>query len=175
MENFFFDNWFGLLRTLIVGFLAYVSLIVFLRLSGKRTLSKMNAFDFIVTVSLGSILATILLSKQVSLTSGALALALLIGLQYLITWTSIRIPWVRQAVTGEPTMLLYRGKFLTAALYKERVTEDEIRAAVRSAGLSSLEKAEAVILETDGSISVVQRAEGSNNSSLSSVKNSEGN
>jgi hypothetical protein len=49
-----FSGWESLLRTLIVWMLAYVSLIVFLRISGKRTLSQMNAFDLAVTVSLGS-------------------------------------------------------------------------------------------------------------------------
>ena len=67
MKYFFFDQRTVLLHTLVTGVLAYVSLIIFLRLSGKRILSKMNAFDLVVTVSLGSILATILLSKDVEL------------------------------------------------------------------------------------------------------------
>lgn len=66
MEGIFFNGWFALVRTAVVGVLAYVALIVFLRLSGKRTLSKMNAFDLIVTVSLGSTLATIALSADVA-------------------------------------------------------------------------------------------------------------
>ena len=67
MENVMFDGWTSVLRTFILGGLAYVTLIVMLRTSGKRTLSKMNAFDFIVTVALGSTLATTLLSKDASL------------------------------------------------------------------------------------------------------------
>lgn len=58
----FFDNFMGIVRVFVVGSLAYVTLIVLLRFSGNRTLSKMNAFDFIVTVALGSTLATILFS-----------------------------------------------------------------------------------------------------------------
>ncbi len=50
----FFDDWFGIVRILIVGVLAYAALIIFLRVSGKRTLSKWNAFDFVVTIALGS-------------------------------------------------------------------------------------------------------------------------
>jgi uncharacterized membrane protein YcaP (DUF421 family) len=55
----FFSGWDSLLRTLVVGLLAYVVLVVFLRLSGKRTLSKLNAVDLVVTVALGSTLATV--------------------------------------------------------------------------------------------------------------------
>jgi uncharacterized membrane protein YcaP (DUF421 family) len=62
----FFDSWDWLLRTLIIVVLAYGTLIALLRLAGKRTLTKLNAFDLVVTVALGSTLATALLSKDVA-------------------------------------------------------------------------------------------------------------
>lgn len=169
MERVFFTGWDGLLRTLVVGILAYVVLVVFLRVSGRRTLSKMNAFDLIVTVALGSTLATVLLNKNVALAEGALAFALLIGMQYVVTWASVRARWVRQLVTGEPVMLMYQGRFLSSALRRARVTQDEIRAAVRAAGLADLQGAEAVVLETDGSFSVVRQNEAVRTSSLEGV------
>ena len=160
MEHVFFDSWEVLARTLVIGLLAYVGLLVLIRASGKRTLSKMNAFDLVVTVALGSTLATILLSKEVALSQGLLAFALLIALQFVITWSSVRVGAIRTLVTGEPALLLYRGAFLQQALRAERVTEGEVRAAIRGAGLADLEEAEAVVLETDGSFSVVQRDAG---------------
>ena len=158
MDHLFFDNWDKLLRTVVIGVLAYCLLVLFLRGSGKRTLSKMNAFDLVVTVALGSTLATILLSKDVTLAQGALALLLLIAMQFVVTWASVRWRWLRAFVTGEPTMLLYRGSLLKEALRATRVTEDELHAAVRGAGVASLQDVEAVVLETDGSMSVVPRA-----------------
>src|SRR5690606_23219959 len=80
-EMVFFDSWSGLVRVLVVGTLAYAGLVLLLRITGKRTLSKMNAFDLVVTVALGSTLATVLLSKDVALAEGLLALALLSFLQ----------------------------------------------------------------------------------------------
>lgn len=156
----FFSGWDGLLRTLVVGVLSYVALVLFLRISGKRTLSKMNAFDLVVTVALGSVLATVLLSKEVALAEGLLAFALLISLQFAVTWSSVRARWVRRLATGEPQMIFYSGKFLPAAQRQARVTEDEVRAAIRSAGIGSLEAVHAVVLETDGSFSVVGTGEG---------------
>ena len=88
----FFDSWYDLARVLCVGAVAYVALVVMLRGSGPRTLSKLSAFDLVVTVALGSTLATVLLSKDVSLTEGVLAFAVLIGLQFFVTWTSVRWP-----------------------------------------------------------------------------------
>jgi uncharacterized membrane protein YcaP (DUF421 family) len=130
----------------------------------------MNAFDLIVTVALGSTLATVLLTKDVALAEGALAFALLIGLQFIVTWSSVRVRWVRRLATGEPLMLLYRGEFLPEALRHARVTEDEVRAAVRSAGIDSLSKVQAVVLETNGSFSVVRPDEGGGGSSLVGVQ-----
>jgi uncharacterized membrane protein YcaP (DUF421 family) len=160
MENAFFSGWTGLLRILVVGTLAYGLLVLFLRVSGKRTLSKMNAFDLVVTVALGSTLATVLLQQSVPLANGALGFALLIGLQFVVTWTSVRVGWVRKAVTGEPQLLAHHGSLLPAALRDARVTEDEVHAAVRAAGLATVAEAGAVVLETDGSISVVPEVRG---------------
>jgi len=157
MEHLLFDDWLTLLRVLLGGVVAYFGLIAFLRISGKRTLAKMNAFDLVVTVSLGSTLATTVLSQDVTVAQGCAAFALLIGLQFLITWASVRSRWVRRVVAGDPALLRYRGSCLSDAMRQSRVTEGEIRAAVRSQGVASLEDVEAVVLETDGSFSVVRR------------------
>ncbi len=170
MQRIFFYGWESLFHTLIVGILAYIVLVFFLRISGKRTLTKLNAFDLVVTVAFGSTLATVLLSRDVALADGALAFAILAGLQYAVTWSSVRAQWVRKLVTGEPHMLLYQGEFLPKAMKRARVTKDEVRAAVRSAGLSSLEQTEAIVLETDGSLSVVRRGSGIGRSSLERVR-----
>ena len=81
----FFDSWGGLVRVALVGVLAYSALVLLLRVSGKRTLSKMNAFDLIVTVALGSTLASIITSKDVALAEGMVAFVVLIGLQFVLT------------------------------------------------------------------------------------------
>jgi uncharacterized membrane protein YcaP (DUF421 family) len=169
VEPLVFDDGWALMRTALIGVLAYVSLVVLLRISGRRTLSKMNAFDFVVTVALGSTLATILLNKDVTLAEGALAFALLIGMQFVVTWSSVRWGWVRKMVTGEPALLLYRGRFLGDALRAARVTEDEVRTAVRSSGSATLDDVEAVVLETDGSFSVVRNDPGTARSSLTGI------
>lgn len=152
----FFDSWMGLLRVLLVGIPAYVGLIVLLRASGKRTLTKMNAFDFVVTVALGSTLATILLNGDVALAEGLLALALLIFLQYLVAWLSVRFPVVRSIVASEPTMLVHNGELLRQAMCRERVSEGEVRQAMRNEGVDELSRARAVVLESDGTFSIIK-------------------
>ena len=151
----FFDNWYGLLRVVVVGICTYAALVVLLRSTGKRTLAKLNAFDFVVTVALGSTLATVLLTSTVSLTEGVTALALLTGLQYAVAWTSVRWQPVRRAVRSEPTMLVYQGTLLRDAMRRERVTDSEVLQALRMQGASSLAEVQTLILESDGSFASV--------------------
>lgn len=157
----FFDSWAGLGRVLVVGTLAYFALVLTLRVSGKRTLSKLNAFDFVVTVALGSTLATVLLSKDVALAEGVLGFALLVVLQFVLARLSVRSEAVQELVKSEPTLLLYQGRFLHGAMRNERITREGILAALRGSGLSDPEQASAVVLESDGSISVVPRGKAS--------------
>src|SRR5690606_29103979 len=147
----FFDSWENLLRVGLFGLLAYVGVILMLRLTGKRSLAKMNAFDLVVTVALGSVLSTILLSKDVALAEGFMAMATLLGLQFLVSWTIFRSKTINKLVNSDPKMLFYREEFLESALKTERVTQAEVLASIRQQGLKSLSEAEAVILETDGS------------------------
>lgn len=151
----FYDGWYDLLRVAVVGTVGYLALIVLLRISGKRTLAKLNAFDFVVTVALGSTLATVLLSSTVALAEGVLALVLLVALQYAVAWASVRSGPVRRFVRSEPTLLVHRGRMLPDAMRRERVTEAEVLQVLRQQGVGSAAGTAALVLETDGSFSVV--------------------
>lgn len=152
----FFDGWAPIVRTLILGTLGYFGLVILLRISGKRTLSKMNAFDFVVTVAFGSALAAMLTSQQVSLAQGLTALALLVFMQLLITFASVRSQSLRRLIKAQPTLVFFKGQFLVDAMRKQRVTEDDILAAIRQQNGGHPEEVDAVILETEGSLSVIK-------------------
>lgn len=155
MSEFIFTDMASLLRILVVGIGAYVALVGVLRLSGKRTLSKMNAFDLVVTVALGSTLATVLLSKGVPLVEGVAAFVLLAAMQFAMTWSSVRSKRFRKWIKAEPRILLRGGNFDEAALRDERVTRDDVMAGIRGQGYSAASQIDTVMLETDGSMSVI--------------------
>lgn len=149
----FFSSWDSILRIFVVGLLAYVGLILLLRISGNRTLSKMNSFDLVVTVALGSTLASGLLQKSVPLSDTLFAFAVLIGSQYMVTYWSVRSEKMDSLVKSEPVLLFRNGEYLRSAMKKSRVTEDEIRSAIRLNGFSSEADVQGVILETNGRLS----------------------
>lgn len=105
MVNFIFDGWGPIVRILVVGSMAYVALVVLLRMSGKRTLARMNSFDFVITVALGATFGRILTTRSVPLLEAVTAFALLITLQYVVTSLQIRSRKFSRLVTAEPTLL----------------------------------------------------------------------
>ncbi len=157
MTPVLFDDWAGLLRVVVAGVAAYAALVVMLRASGKRALAKLNAFDLIVTIALGSTLATVLLSASVALAEGLTALGVLLAMQYAVAWASTRSSRVERLVSSEPT-LVYRHGFLHEAMRAERVTAEELRQVARAQGYPDLDEVGAIVLESDGTLSVLDRA-----------------
>jgi uncharacterized membrane protein YcaP (DUF421 family) len=84
------------------------------------------------------------------------AFVVVIGAQFVVTWSSVRSRTVERWVKAEPTLLYHGGRFLAEAMRRTRVTEQEIESADRLAGAPSLDAVQAVILETDSSVSVLQ-------------------
>jgi uncharacterized membrane protein YcaP (DUF421 family) len=159
--NFLFDSWESLWRTFSIGTMAYLSLIVMLRASGKRTLSKMNAFDFIVTVALGSCLANVILNKELAMLDGLLGFFVLIFLQFLFTWMSVRWLFIKQLITSQPTLIFYKGKMISKSMKRERITEEELFMKLRKKGISDMSKVDAIVLETTGELTIIKNIKNS--------------
>lgn len=153
-QEMFYQNPQGIVRTLIVGALAYVALVLFLRISGKRTLAKLNAFDLVVTVALGSTLSSILLQESIALAEGLTALGLLITAQFLVTFVSVRSSRFASLVRSEPALLAKDGHALESAMRRARITQDEALSAIRANGGNDMSDVDMLVLESDGTISV---------------------
>ena len=162
-----FDGWDDLLRMVLVGTGAYAVLLLALRLTGHRALSRMNAFDVTVSVAIGSLLANILITDDVSLAEGVVAILLLIALQLAVAWLGMHGQYLHKLLKGQPVLLLHKGKLLQESIRKQGLTEAGILFAARTRGISDLEKIEAIVLETDGSLSVI---EGDEKATLSALR-----
>jgi uncharacterized membrane protein YcaP (DUF421 family) len=150
-----FDSWHQVGRAAVATSVAYVLLVALLRVSGKRTLAKFNAFDLVVTIALGSTLATIALSTDIAVAEGFVALAALILLQYVVAWFTARASIVRRGVKSEPVVVLVDGRLLADEIRSQRLSPDEVLQAIRSSGIGGTELVAAAVLETDGTLSVI--------------------
>lgn len=159
MEKLFFDNQDNLLRIAISAPVIYCLVILYIRLVGKRATSQMNSFDWIVTVAMGSLVASTIVKSDISIVEGAFAILMLLGLQFLLTKALVHSPWLRKVVRSTPRLLVYNGEYLYDNMESERVVKNEILSAIRNKGIQNIEQVHAVVLETDATFSIIEKAE----------------
>lgn len=168
----FFNSWDSVLRVFITVLFSYPGLVILLRLYGKRSLSKLNMFDFIITVALGSTFASVMILQNVTIFDGLVMFTLLLTAQAIITWASLHWAWVDRLIKAEPSLLFRDGKFLEDDMRAVRVTKSEIFAEIRQNGIVCLDDVYAVVLETNGTMSVLSHKKDQiNNPTLVDIDN----
>lgn len=134
----------------------YISIIFYTRIFGKRSFSKISSFDFAMTVAVGSMIATTILSDSVSFLEGAIALVMVYGLQLFAAYFR-RNKWFRQLIDNQPTLLMDGETMLKENMKSVRVTEGDLRSKLREANVIKLSDIKAVIFETTGDITVIHK------------------
>ena len=150
-----FDSWTDIARIALSSLCIYALIIMLLLVAGKRSLAKLNVFDLVVTIALGSILASTMIVKAISLSEGFTAMAVLVALQFVVSWLSVRVGWFKRLIRSDARLIFRDGRFLEDAMSEERVTHSEVLAAIRKKGHGRTEDIAAVVLETDGDFSVI--------------------
>ena len=126
---------------------------------GARALAKMSAYDLIVSIALGSLVAAVPLSSSMTVSDGFAAIITFLALQEVTRFLQARYRAAHHLVRERPHLVVWDGRFIDDRMKEVDVSADEIRAAVRQAGLMSLGDAQAVVLENDGAWSVLRREE----------------
>jgi uncharacterized membrane protein YcaP (DUF421 family) len=167
---FFLDGWEPVGRILVIGTLGYAALVILLRATGKRTLARMNPFDFVITVTLGATFGRVMTASEVGLVELVAAFLVLIGLQYAASLVRLRSPALAAAIDSPPSLLFYRGRFLKDAMRRERVGRSDLETAARVQGLGSFAEVEAIVLESDGRLAVIRSGSVGDGSTLESLR-----
>lgn len=155
MEKLFYDNAENVVKMVVAGPVIYLMVIGYTRLLGKRTTSQLNNFDWIVTVAMGSMVSSVILLKNVPVMDGALAILILMFLQFVFTRLMVRFSFWKKLVRSTPRLLVFQGKFIDESMKKERILEAEVYAAIRQSGVQNIREVYAVVLETNASLSVI--------------------
>ncbi len=145
------NGWSIVARTIIV----YAALLLGLRLAGKRELGQMTPFDLVVILLIANAVQNAMVGPDTSVTGGLIAAGVLIAANYGIALARERLPLLRRAVEGTPTLLISDGKFVPEHLRREGLDEDELLMAIREHGVADVKDVRLAILEIDGSISIV--------------------
>jgi uncharacterized membrane protein YcaP (DUF421 family) len=171
---FFFNSWYYVGRTAALSVIGFAALFILLRVSGKRTLSKLNVFDFVFVVAVGSVFAASIIDKTVTLIEGMVALTILVTIQVVLAKLAVYSRTAERIINGDPTILFKKGEFLHREMRKERITEEEVRGAIREEGVKRVEDVYAVVLENDGSLTVSWKGKKPGTSALRDVKDADG-
>ncbi len=154
------DEWFGTswqtTAYVVAGTVAmYVSTLVGARIAGRRTLTQLSAFDTIITIAIGSLLATTAVSRDASYAQGVSVLLTLLGLQLMVGAARRRFGVLRRLIEFEPQVLLRDGELrLDDSLLGAQLTPGELESALRQHGVFDLASARIVVLEPTGKFSV---------------------
>lgn len=169
MLELLFDGWRSVGRIIFLAGGIYLVVLAGLRARGETALAKMSAYDLIITIALGSVVASVPLSPQVTLADGAALILTFLVLQGILRFGLKHVPRMRHAAKGRPRLVCWDGELLPDRLHAFSITEAEVRAAIRRASLGSVSDVQAVVLENDGEWSVIPKTRGGSLSALEDV------
>jgi uncharacterized membrane protein YcaP (DUF421 family) len=149
----------ALLMVFLTGVGIYVALLLLTRVSGLRSFSKMSSFDFAITVAIGSVIASTLLTRNPPLLLGAFGLATLYGLQFTVSKVRRHSERVEALVDNEPLLIMAGSEVLSEHLDEARMTVGDLKSKLRIAGITHPNQVLAVVFETTGDVSVLTTTE----------------
>ena len=155
MSSWFLDAVPDLLWIVISCVVFYFITIITTRLVGLRSFTTFSSFDFLITLAMGALLATTVVSHEVALAEGFTALVSLYLLQIATAIIRSRWGWTKKWLDNAPMLLMENGKVLHDNLRMARITEEELRAKLRFNNVYCYEQVRAVVLESSGEISVL--------------------
>jgi uncharacterized membrane protein YcaP (DUF421 family) len=133
----------------------YLFLVAGLRLLGKRELGQMTVYDLVMIVVVGNAVQNAMMNNDNTLFGGVISAITLLTLNRLLNILIRRSKKVERMMVGQPVLLVSHGKPLKHNLDREGLTTDELEAALREHGMTDVGDAQTMILEVDGSISVI--------------------
>ncbi|ETI66542.1 DUF421 domain-containing protein [Neobacillus vireti] len=152
MENIFFI-------TIVKGILIYVLALFLTRKIGTKLISKMTFFDFIMGVSMGSIVANAIIDKQFATLSATTALLLFSFLTIFTGYLSMKNLTFRKLINSEPVTLIENGTIVDENMKKMKLTINELKMKLREKDAFNVADVEFAIMEADGNFSVLPKSD----------------
>lgn len=149
------NDWSDLWQAVTGGVLAYGTILIAVRLVGLRSFAKMAPHDFAVTVAIGSVLASAAVANSTPLLIPLAAIAVLFGLQWVMSLLIARPDRFERLVINDPVLLMDGPEILQENLKRTKVSESDLHAKLREANVTQFDQVLAVVFETTGGISVL--------------------
>lgn len=128
------------------------------KIMGKKQVSQMNTYDYIIGITMGSIAADISLDIEKDIMAGIVSLIIYGGSGFLVTYLTLKNIKIRKFINGVPTILIDRGKIVESNLRKEGIDINDLEEEARQNGYFDLSKVNYAVLEISGKISFLSKA-----------------
>ena len=153
MRNLSLPWWEFIARAIVV----YIFLLVILRLTGKRQVGQLAPFDLVLLLVLSNALQNSMNGGDNTVTGGVISAVTLVSVNWLIGYATFRSKKMGRFIEGRPQVIVHNGHVYRDVMQSERLTQDELDAAIRLAGCASIHDVHFAILENNGQISVRSR------------------
>ena len=147
-----------LFSTIIKGILIYILALILSKLIGIKIISQMNFFDFIVGVSIGSMIAKIIIDKDHVVFSGIVALITFALLTISTSYLNLKSYSARRIINAKTLILVENGRIIDKNLKRLRITINELMMKLREKAVYNLEDVQFAIMESNGQLSVLIKA-----------------
>jgi uncharacterized membrane protein YcaP (DUF421 family) len=134
----------------------YLSLLILLRISGKKQLGQMGAIEFVTILLISNAVQNSMNGGDNSLLGGLLLAIVLIGLSMALSWLTYKSRFFESVFEGTPTLLIHDGKIIERALRKERLSKEELGVLLRKQGVHHWKEIKSGVLEAGGTLSLVR-------------------
>ena len=143
------------LRTLLI----YVFLILTMRLMGKRQIGELEVTDLVTTFLLSEIASLPITNQDIPVAFALVPMVILLSLEVFSSYILVRLPSLKSLLSAPPTVIIHKGKLIQKALYETRITIDELMSEIRQQSLTDLSQVECAILEKNGKLTVLPKAQ----------------
>ena len=147
------------LNLIFRGFVVFTSVLILLRISGKRQLGQMSASEFVAILLISNAVQNAMNGGDNSLAGGLILAAVLISLSALVSWLTFRSRILSRILEGTPTLIIHKGRLVRKNLEHEKLNLSELKVLLRKQGIHEFHLVETAILEADGTLSVAKLGE----------------
>lgn len=140
-------------RTILV----LIILFFITKMMGKKQISELNFFDYVVGITIGSIAADISLDIEKNMIAGIAALFIYGFISYIISFVSIKSILARRFFIGVPTVLVEKGKIIESGLKKSKIDVNDLLMEARENGYFNLDEIDYALMEVNGNISFLPK------------------
>lgn len=140
-------------RTILV----LIILFFITKMMGKKQISELNFFDYVVGITIGSIAADISLDIEKNMIAGIATLFIYGFISYIISFVSIKSILARRFFIGVPTVLVEKGKIIESGLKKSKIDVNDLLMVARENGYFNLDEIDYALMEVNGNISFLPK------------------